>query len=123
MSVALVDLVLRTSMPTDMQSRAAKKLVLVEFANVCQNDVGLDCYPARKTLARACERSERTVDAFLEDLVARGFISETDKPRRHKPRTWRLNVNRLLELQHVASLTPRQDLQQVASLPTSPRVL
>jgi hypothetical protein len=115
-SVFLVDLVLKARMPIDMQSRSAKKLVLVMIAKVCQNDEGLDCFPSRSTLARAAERSERTIDGFLMDLRSRGFITETDSPRRHRPRTWRLNVDRLLDLQHAASLEPKEDRQHVASL-------
>ena len=118
MSVTLVDLVLKARMPLDMQSRAAQKLVLVCLAKVCQNENGLDCYPSRATLALAAERSERTVDAFLDDLQRRGFISETDKPRRHRPRTWRLHVDRLLDLQPVATLDRTVDAQPVAGLPS-----
>ena len=67
-SVFLVELVLKAKMPLDMKSRAAKKLALVCLAKVCHNDNGLECYPSRATLARAAERSERTIDAFLDDL-------------------------------------------------------
>lgn len=104
MSVFLVDLVLKARLPLEMQSRAAKKLVLVCLADVCQNDDGRDCYPSRARMARAAERTERTIDAFLDDLARRGFISQTDKPRQHRPRTWQLHVSRLLDLQHVATL-------------------
>ncbi len=127
MAVYLVDLVLKAKMPIDMQSRAAKKLVLVCLAKVCQNENGLECYPSRATMALAAERTERTIDAFLDDLAKRGFISETDKPRRHRPRTWRIHVDRLLDLQPVAPLEHQQDSQPVAPLPvghrTDPEVL
>jgi hypothetical protein len=115
-SVFLVDLVLKARLPLDMQSRAAKKLVLVCLAKVCQNDNGFECYPSRSTLALAAERTERTIDAFLDDLAGRGFIRQTDKARRHRPRTWNLNVPLLVDLQPAASLDPNQDLQQVATL-------
>ena len=129
MSVFLVDLVLKTKMPIDMQSRAAKKLVLVCLADVCQNDDGLGCYPTRERMAFAADRTARTIDAFLDDLASRGFISETDKPRQYRPREWRLHVERLLRLpryvsrreqlenlKQAASLAATADLQPVASL-------
>ena len=123
-SVFSVDLVLKARMPADMLSPASKKLVLVCLAKHCCNDLGLVCYPSRATMAIAAERTVRTVDAFLVDLVARGFIAETDKAGHHRPRTFRINVARLVELQPVVSLPTTErvpDLQQVTSLPTTDR--
>ncbi len=104
-------------MPADMRrSRAAKKLLLVCLAKVCQNEHGLECYPSRSTMALAAECSERTIDAYLTDLVRRGFISETDKPRRHRPRTWCLHVDSLLDLQPIAAtLRQAEDSQPIAA--------
>ena len=116
MSAKLVGLVLKAQLPKNMQRRAPAKLVLVQLADVCQNDEGVECFPSRATMARACERTERTVDAILADLAERDLITETDKPRRHRPRTWRLNVSALLDLQPVATLKHSEESQPVASL-------
>lgn len=56
----------------------SEKIVLLALAD-CANDEGL-CWPSMATLAAKCSKSDRTVQAAIKSLVARGHMSRSEVP-------------------------------------------
>lgn len=56
----------------------SEKLVLLALAD-CANDEG-SCWPSMRTLAEKCSKSDRTVQAAIKALVAKGHLSRIEKP-------------------------------------------
>jgi len=54
----------------------SEKLVLLALAD-CANDEG-DCWPSMATLARKCSKSDRTVQASIKELVAKGHLTRNE---------------------------------------------
>ena len=56
----------------------SEKLVLLALAD-CANDEG-GCWPSMKTLTAKCSKSDRTIQAAIKSLVAKGHLSRVEKP-------------------------------------------
>lgn len=86
---------------------AARKLVLIKLADNA-NDEGM-CYPSRKTIAKLCEMSDRSVDKHLKALQEMGLI--TIKQRCCKERGKLSNVYYLhLENAEMIDLPPSENI-------------
>lgn len=80
--------------------------MLLALADRC-DDYGRNAWPAVATIAAEVEIGTRTTDRCLSSLRDHGLIIEQLAPRQHRPRTWRLNLEALVELsdpQHRATL-------------------
>jgi hypothetical protein len=77
-----------------MKRRVAAKLVLLVLADHATPN-GENAWPSEKTIATKTELGVRTVRKVLNDLQAYKFIAEQRRPSNHRPRTWRLILERL----------------------------
>jgi hypothetical protein len=81
----------------------ADKFILLALCEKADND-GTNAWPSVATLARYAECSERTVQRALGRLRRDGWITETSKATRYRPRVYSVNLSRLQGCQNV---TPR----------------
>ena len=72
MSVRIMTAVWTVNLPD------SEKIVLLALADSA-NDEGL-CWPSMATLASKCSKSDRTVQAAIKSLVARGHMSRSEVP-------------------------------------------
>ena len=57
------------------ESLKARDLAVYCYLMYCADRVTFDCYPARKTIAKACEMSPPTVDEATKVLEEKGLIN------------------------------------------------
>lgn len=123
MAYTVTALVRRARLPKTIRHRPLAKLCLYALADRC-DDSGSGAWPSLATIAAESEVDDvRTVRAHLRALNQHGLIFEQAPPRRHRPRTWSLNLDAImaldpveqrllfsLEAQPVAPLTSSTDL-------------
>jgi hypothetical protein len=101
-----------------LQHRPELKAILLGLADRCHDDGG-SAWPSVATLANEAEVSPRTAQKLLAVLVASGLIHEERRATQHRPRTYRLDLLKLVGLadpQHVAPLEMKPATQHVAPL-------
>ena len=94
-------------LPKDMFNRPVAKHVLDSLANYCQcnGDGVFTAFPSVTTMAQEAEvGSKRTIDSHLQALQRRGLISEYAAPKQHRPREWRLHLDKIAMLVEPATL-------------------
>jgi len=58
----------------------SEKLVLLALAD-CANDGG-ECWPSMRNLSKKCSKSDRTVQAAIKELAAKGHLTRKETPGR-----------------------------------------
>jgi hypothetical protein len=104
-------------LPRSVRRRPEMKAVLLALADRCGHD-GCDARPSVKTIAAEAEIGEKIAQVCLKGLRDLGLISEQAPPKRHRPRTWRLNLSaiRALLAPHNDAALPKVDPHDLAAL-------
>ena len=105
MSRYVSDLARKVRLPF-RKRRTAAKAVLLSLADDCRDD-GSCAFPSMTTIGLEAAICIKTGDQCLVDLQQVGLICEQAPPAQRRPRTWRINVERMREL------VDPQDLQRV----------